>query len=68
MGVSINDDKIVSIDTRSYIKEILEALSEKIKTGSTSPVNRNVFNIKERVSELSDQKAGLFHSLVARLL
>ena len=47
IDISINDDKTVSIDTRSYIKKILEAFSGKIKIGATSLANRNVFNIKE---------------------
>ena len=60
MGISINGDKTMSINTSSYIKKSLEVFPEILKTGATSPANRNVFDIKERVSELSDKKRTYF--------
>ena len=49
MNISINVDKTVSINTSSYINEILEAFPEKVNTGATSPANRNIFNRKPKI-------------------
>ena len=68
MDFELKDDGSIHITTVDYIKEALADFGEIVHGTSQSPANKNLFIIDKESTELTESKANIFHSIVAKLL
>ena len=68
MKIKMLKNKTVSVSTINYIHEVLDQFPQKFNSGATTPATTHIFEINETAEKLSDEKAEIFHSIVAKLL
>ena len=68
MDIEFLDNGKVSILMQEYLKEAIVDLNEDVSCGATLPEAKNLFEVDNKKPSLSNEKAELFHSIVAMLL
>jgi hypothetical protein len=68
MHITYNDDGTASIGMKEYLEEAIEDFGERITRFTASPAKRDLFEIDEKSKALGEEKMGVFHSVVAKLL
>ena len=53
---------------KNQMEEAIDWIGEDIDSTPKTPTKRNLFNEKEGVEELSDEKSDTFHTMLAKLL
>ena len=68
MKFKIDDDRMLHIDMRDQVSEIIQDFSGNVNLSPSSPAARNLMNVNENSELLDKDKGDEFHSTVAKLL
>jgi hypothetical protein len=68
MNLVFNDDGSLQVETKTYIKEAIEAFGEDVSTKVSSPATKKLFEVNPDTPVLETERADIFHSVVAKLL
>ena len=68
MNFEITNDRIIEINMKQHVDDIIESFGEEIEETVASPATLRLFEVDETVPLLSTTKAEKFHSITAKLL
>jgi hypothetical protein len=68
MNLTFNDDGSLQIETKKYIREAIETFGEDVSKRVSSAATKKLFKINPATEDLDTERAGIFHSVVAKLL
>jgi hypothetical protein len=68
MNFVFNANETVSISMASYLEEAITESKLLINKVSTSPANKNLFDVDTNSKQLPKTESEIFHSVVAKLL
>ena len=68
MNLKYNTNGTVTIDMTDYVKESIAEFPESIETDAVTPAAANLFEVREDIVRLPEEKASIFHRIVAKLL
>jgi Reverse transcriptase (RNA-dependent DNA polymerase). len=68
MKIVLHENRTVSIDMKSYVKEAIANFGEDITKNVTTPATRCLFTVRDDSPTLDQERADNFHSIVAKLL
>jgi hypothetical protein len=67
MNITFNEDGSLEIEMRKYLEEAIELFGEDVSTRVSSPATKKLF-VLTPAEGLGDERAEIFHSVVAKLL
>jgi len=68
MNIALEDDGTVTIETKDYLKEIINSFLDDATKKVTSPATKDIFEIRETDELFSNERSDIFHSTCAKLL
>jgi len=68
MVLDYETDGEIEVDMTCYVDNVLKEFKFPLKNGYTTPANENLFKVNEKSPRLSEERAEVFHSTVARAL
>jgi hypothetical protein len=68
MTLDYSEEGVVKIDMRDYVKKVLNEMPDDMDGTATSPAGSYLFQVKEGIEQLDEEKSDFFHATVAKLL
>ena len=68
MKLKFREDGTLEINLEDYTEECIETFHEELGSTVSSPAEKWIFDVNDKARKLTEEKADIFHSVVAKLL